>query len=512
MSSAHREFEAYILLTIPHATLNTPDGPVSGDLALEYVTFPDRQAKDAAAPDVLLVIRIGSYETVLDPSHAVQTSSLPSGEQRYVLRGVEGRDLTLVLPSGQGGAAADDLETFHGILSEYGGFAAQDTAIASIDDANFTLEKPAPDEDLRGRFILVNEDNNEVVGALDRNVHIHEDPTLYAKGHETDPVVVELPEGVDDLTEAEVMVRAIPEEDRGWMINGAMVATRVISGATTMLNGAMTAASQLYIKHSTPSPHASPGGASVDVPPPSRTLLMLRSPKTRQHLTRVHGYSGQAAKLSNKTIGLIDKAIDRLVRYDNTKGKGRAVPPPPTLAPSPIDSKPPLPPRRSVSPAPPPYSADDKHPLSPARDEKPPLPPRKLSPRPDVSVSGSSTSVPSITHPAEVPGKTKGPSMKARIALSAALVLASIDTNATRLVEGGSNAIVAAVAHKHGQDAGENARMATGTARNVVLVYVDVAGMGRRAIVKRVVKKSVKSVAQKHMKVNRPANADSGKN
>lgn len=266
----------------------------------------------------------------------------------------------------------------------------------------------------------------------------------------------------------------------------------------------MTAASQYYINHSTPSPHASPGGASVDVPPPSRTLLMLRSPKTRENLTRIHGYSGHAAKLSNKTIGLIDKAIDRLVRYD-TKGKGRAVPPPPMLSPSPVDGKPTLPPRRSVSPAPPPYTTDDKHSFPSARDEKPPLPPRKLSP------PASGTSSPSLTRPAEDPGKSKGPSMKARIALSAALVLASIDTNATRLVDSGSNAIVAAVSHKHGQVAGQNTRIATGTARNVVLVYVDVAGMGRRAIIKRVVKKSVKSVAQKHMKVERPASASTGK-
>lgn len=272
----------------------------------------------------------------------------------------------------------------------------------------------------------------------------------------------------------------------------------------------MTAASQYYINHSTPSPHALPGGASLNVPPPSRTLLMLRSPKTRENLARIHGMSGQAAKLSNKTIGLIDKAIDLLVRYDN-KGKGRAVPPPPMLGPPLVDGKPPIPPRRSVSPAPPPYSADDKSPIPPARDEKPPLPPRKLSPRPDVSTSGTSPRAPSFTHPAETTGKPKGPSMKARIALSAALVLASLDTNATRLVDGGSNAIVAAVAHKHGQDAGENARIATGTARNVVLVYVDVAGMGRRAIIKRVVKKSVKSVAQRHMKLDRPASASTGK-
>jgi spartin len=53
---------------------------------------------------------------------------------------------------------------------------------------------------------------------------VHEDPVLYEKGHESDPVVVELPEGVDELSETEVMIRTIPPEDRGWMMKGAMFA------------------------------------------------------------------------------------------------------------------------------------------------------------------------------------------------------------------------------------------------------------------------------------------------
>lgn len=61
-----------------------------------------------------------------------------------------------------------------------------------------------------------------------------------------------------------------------------------------------------------------------------------------------------------------------------------------------------------------------------------------------------------------------------------------------RLVEAGGAAVSAAVSHKYGTAAGENAALAGRTARNIVLVYVDVRGLGRRVIVKRMAKTWVK--------------------
>jgi spartin len=61
-----------------------------------------------------------------------------------------------------------------------------------------------------------------------------------------------------------------------------------------------------------------------------------------------------------------------------------------------------------------------------------------------------------------------------------------------RLVEAGGAAVTAAVTHKYGTAAGENAALAARTARNIVLVYVDVRGLGRRVIVKRATKAWVK--------------------
>ena len=55
--------------------------------------------------------------------------------------------------------------------------------------------------------------------------------------------------------------------------------------------------------------------------------------------------------------------------------------------------------------------------------------------------------------------------------------------SSVRLVD--AAAITAAASHKYGPVAGDDAALAGGTMRDVVLVYVDVRGLGRWAIVKR---------------------------
>ena len=67
------------------------------------------------------------------------------------------------------------------------------------------------------------------------------------------------------------------------------------------------------------------------------------------------------------------------------------------------------------------------------------------------------------------------------MALSAMIILASLDALTVRLVEAGGAAVTAAVPHKYGATAGENAALATGAMCNVMLVYVDVRGLGRKA-------------------------------
>jgi spartin len=46
---------------------------------------------------------------------------------------------------------------------------------------------------------------------------------------------------------------------------------------------------------------------------------------------------------------------------------------------------------------------------------------------------------------------------------------------------------------RYGADAGETARHVTGTAKNVALVYIDMRGIGRKALLKRAGKQFVKA-------------------
>jgi spartin len=81
------------------------------------------------------------------------------------------------------------------------------------------------DEDLRGRFVLMNEDDGEIVGTLDRSVKVFEDPSLEERGREKDTLVVEVPEGADTqdgLLEEEVLVSTIPPEERDWVMKTAV--------------------------------------------------------------------------------------------------------------------------------------------------------------------------------------------------------------------------------------------------------------------------------------------------
>ena len=62
---------------------------------------------------------------------------------------------------------------------------------------------------------------------------MHKDPSLGEKGHEADPVVVELPDGVDTLDDVGVLVRTVLPEDRDWMMWGAVFARHVSQSPLT---------------------------------------------------------------------------------------------------------------------------------------------------------------------------------------------------------------------------------------------------------------------------------------
>lgn len=220
--------EAYVLVTIPNTTLTSPSsGTFTGRLALEYITFSIPTSSASAVRDVLLVLRLGDdpdgvsgFEAPLDPTRALTATVLPSGARHYVFHATrDDTEFVLVLPAPP--EAVEDVELFHSVLAGYA------TDLRGSDAAASGTYDPQRTEDLRGRFVLVNEDGGEIIGALDRSVRVREDPLLGETGHENDPVVVELPEDdtLDELRNVEVLVRSIPPEDRDWMMRSALFAT-----------------------------------------------------------------------------------------------------------------------------------------------------------------------------------------------------------------------------------------------------------------------------------------------
>ncbi|KAH9999094.1 hypothetical protein BJV77DRAFT_1064567 [Russula vinacea] len=369
--------EAHILVTIPNATLSSTSSSgtlLTGQLALEYVTFDLPPTVAAATQDVLLVLvlrtpnNVVAFEAPLDPARALTVSSVaqppPSSRnsnsgsgarRRYVFHATQDdTEFTVELPLEQPNADADDVELFHSVLVGYvadlrvDGELQPQSPPARLVEEGASAAAAEDDDDLRGRFVLMNEGDGEIVGTLDRSVRVREDPSLVEKGRERDPVVVELPEGADTpddgLLDEEVLVRTIPPEDRDWMVKGAVFVCHAISGTTTLLTSAMATASNLYIARSTPStsttsnsittattPKGSntPSSSSPPPPaPPSRTLLILQSPTTRKHLDRIHTVSGSAVKLSNKATAAVEGLIERAIgsASSSSANRGKAEP------------------------------------------------------------------------------------------------------------------------------------------------------------------------------------------
>ena len=113
---------------------------------------------------------------------------------------------------------------------------------------------------------------------------------------------------------------------------------------------------------------------------------------------------------------------------------------------------------------------------------KPPLPTR----------ASSSSPLPPPTLAPQAPPSLKL-TTKDRVLLSLDLILSTIDDSACRVLDTGTQEIGKVVGHKYGPEAVHLSLLMAGTARNVGLVYVDLKGVGRRALVRRAGRTFVKA-------------------
>ena len=76
-------------------------------------------------------------------------------------------------------------------------------------------------EDLRGRLVLVDENDGQLVGTLGEQYNIREDNALRARGHEKDPVIVDIPADDDTSHATNVFVYPVPYEHQGTIMKTA---------------------------------------------------------------------------------------------------------------------------------------------------------------------------------------------------------------------------------------------------------------------------------------------------
>ncbi|CAL1703366.1 unnamed protein product [Somion occarium] len=332
----------------------------------------------------------------------------------------------------------------------------------------------------------MDEASGEVVAEVPERlgVSIKEDPSVSGAsrdGASAGPVVLELPPDVydvytgakdakdvreEDLLEArEIFVTAIPPEEQDWITKSANLVSYAISTSTSLLATGLTTASKYYIGHSkayTPpasSPTSTPGVTTPPTPHP--------------YLSRAHAWTSQAARASARTGELVEGIIRSAVGNKNAPSSNK----PSSLHQSPTSTPP-----RISSPGYKVYTPKSRA-TTPA-GLAPPLPPRTLSAGGSRSPAGSrpTSPRPKTTQP-EQPHKPLKTTHK--IALSANLVLATIDDSANRLFEAGSQNLSAVVGHKYGPQAGHNTHSATQTAKNVTLVYIDMKGFARKALIRK---------------------------
>ena len=210
--------EGFLLLTIDSASLsstspNYPTIPI-GLLSLECVTIPTSEnAADPSERDLWLVLRIdpsnqsadlstsspdGGLELALlatqhiihDPSSNTYTLPLTGPGAIY-----GDATLTIVLPTPSDPTLQEDYETLEVIFSQYA--VLQTVAPPSEPPPTYAAGTLLPlqyDGDLKGKLVLVDDENGQVIGELSENIQVHEDEAMKSppKGREKDPVVIEM--------------------------------------------------------------------------------------------------------------------------------------------------------------------------------------------------------------------------------------------------------------------------------------------------------------------------------
>ncbi|WVQ80814.1 hypothetical protein IAT38_002921 [Cryptococcus sp. DSM 104549] len=514
----------YLLLTIDHAVVKQVYAGetmvlAKGQLRLQCVSLPipaeiGYQTANPFAPspsdppvpthDFWLMVHVGAtFEMPAIPEQLFKPQPDNDGITYAVASAhVPGASILFTLPKPTSAAAAEDLQSFETLIRQYGCLAEDATALSGVampsqagggpSSVNYLGSSPPPaPEELRGRLVLVNEDNGEIIGEMDQRLDVEEDGKI-AGGAKNQPVMLDfeqLREGQDALR---VKVKTVPAEELDdWMLRGAHQIS-AWSGRQ-MMSGA-----DRYIKSTTP-----------------RAEPVKFSPETRENFMKVHRASVKTATVTKSTLNKLHGAIATVAEKSYQHGVKPAmnayesmappVPPRPAAKPANLSTgQYAPPPRRSPSPSAVGYQVaypTQSESLLALEDKVNPPPAYGYQPRqPRAGKIPVPEPVPTAGGPyagdSSVQGQSQSPKKRgllSRVVLAGEVVFTSLEATAHDLINNGTIAASSAAGHKYGYEAGEATALIGGSVKNVAVVYIDVAGTGRRALLKSTAKGFVKA-------------------
>lgn len=282
---------SFTLLALPNVALSSSNVSEHGTLSLECGPSVNGTTVPGTGIDssVALALRLNARAFLVNPGSRINLVISHSGERSYTFEalriGEKGAEkssssvkVTVPPPTEDAKHVAEDIETFDQLLAQYADLdwsyatpekssvppplPARNLQVPSSNPprdaphtnikASVEEHRPVDDASLRGRLVLVDEGNGDVVGELPQTLHITEDPSLPMPGRtgggtgEAAPVVLELdPDVFDACTGArplgtegeallelrEVFVHAVPPEEHDWMMKGATLIRSVFASS-----------------------------------------------------------------------------------------------------------------------------------------------------------------------------------------------------------------------------------------------------------------------------------------
>lgn len=187
--------------------------------------------------DFWLVLRVGpTFEMPLMPEQFLNPVEDVSTGVSYTIPSphIPNASLRLTLPLPSSAADMEDLDSFEVLLRQYGSIRAEETALANVSAVPMGAKDSAPlPEEMRGRLVLVNQDNGEVVGQLDEGLDVEADKQI-ANDNKNKPVVLDFGNEIAGYA-PKVKVQTVPEDELDdWMLKSAHTLRSVQSIVVTL--------------------------------------------------------------------------------------------------------------------------------------------------------------------------------------------------------------------------------------------------------------------------------------